>query len=44
MKRVLFVASLPTKKMCFDGERNKSRDVLNAIKNMGEAKIDIIDY
>lgn len=44
MKRVLFVASLPTKKMCFDGERNKSRDVLNAIKKMGEAKIDIIDY
>lgn len=44
MKKVLFVASLPTKKMCFDGERNKSRDVLNAIKNMGFSKIDVINY
>ena len=44
MKKVLFVASLPTKKMNFDGERNKSRDVLKCIKNMGPSKIDIINY
>ena len=42
-KRLLFIASLPTKKMNFDGERNKSRDVLNAFKKMGEFKITIID-
>ena len=44
MKKILFVASLPTKKMCFDGERNKSKDVLNAIKDIGKAKIDVINY
>lgn len=30
--------------MCFDGERNKSRDVLNAIKKFGNNKIDVVDY
>lgn len=42
-KKLLFVASLPTKKMNFDGERNKSRDVLNAIKKTGRFKIDIVN-
>lgn len=32
-KRFLFIGSLPTKKFNFDGERNKSRDVLTALKN-----------
>lgn len=45
MKKALFIASLPYKKMSFDGERNKSRDVLNAIKKMDDVKkIDIINY
>ncbi len=42
-KRLLFIASLPTKKMNFDGERNKSRDVLNAIKKANKYKITVID-
>lgn len=42
-RKLLFIASLPTKKMNFDGERNKSRDVLNAIKKTGKYKINIIN-
>lgn len=30
-KSFLFIGSLPTKKFYFDGERNKTRDVLNAL-------------
>lgn len=44
MKRVLFVASLPTKKMNFDGERNKSRDVLNALRKTGKYKFTIANF
>lgn len=42
-KRLLFVASLPTKKMNFDGERNKARDVLNAFFKTEKFKILVID-
>lgn len=44
MKKMLFIASLPYKGPAFNGETNKSRDVLNAIRKMGETKIDIINY
>lgn len=43
MKKVLFIASLPTKKFNFDGERNKSRDILSALKNTNKFKISIIN-
>lgn len=42
-KRFLFIGSLPTKKYYFDGERNKSRDVLNALKNKYGKKCSIIN-
>lgn len=42
-KKLLFIASLPSKKMNFDGERNKSKDVLFCLKKMGY-KIDTINY
>lgn len=42
-KRFLFVGSLPSKKFYFDGERNKSRDVLNALKKEYSGKFSLID-
>jgi len=44
MKRMLFIASLPTPRKCFDGERNKSKDVLNCLSDsFSDTKISIID-
>lgn len=42
-KRFLFVGSLPTKRFYFDGERNKSKDVLNALKRSYGRKCAIIN-
>ena len=42
-KTVLFIAPLPDKKLNYDGERNKSRDVLLALKKTGKYKLSIID-
>ena len=44
MKKMLFIASLPNKAHYFDGERNKSRDVLNALFLTNKYKIKTIDY
>lgn len=41
--KFLFVGSLPTKKYYFDGERNKSRDVLNALVNRFGKKCSVIN-
>lgn len=43
-EKLLFVASLPTKKFNFDGERNKSKDVLNALCKTNKYKITIINF
>lgn len=43
-KNILFVASLPTKKLNFDGETNKSRDVLNCLRKFENCDFTIIDY
>lgn len=43
MKDFLFVASLPTKKFYFDGERNKSKDVLNSLKRKYGNNCSIVD-
>ena len=43
-KKILFIASLPTKKLNFDGERNKSKDVLNALKKKDNYSISVINY
>lgn len=42
MKKVLFIASLPNKKKMYDGERNKSKEVLWCLKQLN-CKIDVID-
>ena len=42
-KKILFIASLPTKKFNFDGERNKSRDILNALKQTDKYRFSVID-
>lgn len=42
-KRMLFIAALPTKKFNFDGERNKSRDVLAAFRKFYDFKISVIN-
>lgn len=42
-KKVLFIAPLPNKKFNFDGERNKSRDVLLSLKKTNKYKINIIN-
>lgn len=42
-KRMLFIASMPSEKFHFDGERNKSGDVFSCLKQMN-FDIDIIDY
>lgn len=42
-KSFLFIGSLPTKKFYFDGERNKSRDVLNALQNKFGKKCSVIN-
>ena len=45
MRKILFIASLPYKNMSFDGERIKSRDVLNILRNMyADSKFDAINY
>lgn len=41
--RLLFIAPLPTKRMNFDGERNKSRDVFKALIKSNKYKIKLID-
>lgn len=43
-KRVLFVASLPNKKSKFDGERNKSGDILKVFRKNADYKLSIVDY
>lgn len=43
-KRMLFIASLPNDKFNFDGERNKSKDVLEILKSANEYQIQVIDY
>lgn len=43
-KKLLFVASLPSKTLNFDGERNKSKDVLDSIVSKNIYDIKIIDY
>jgi len=43
-KRILFVASLPTKRLNFDGETIKSRDVLTCLRTFDNCKYTIIDY
>lgn len=43
-RKILFIASLPNKKNHFDGERNKSKDILRAIEKINFDKIDIVDY
>lgn len=43
MKKVLFIASLPTKKRHFDGERNKSKVVLDCLKTIFD-RVDVINY
>ena len=43
-KKLLFVASLPSKSLNFDGERNKSKDVLDSIVSKNIYDIKIIDY
>lgn len=42
-KKVLFVAALPTKELNYDGERNKSGDILNALKKTDKYDFSIID-
>jgi len=42
-KSFLFIGSLPTKKFYFDGERNKSRDVLNALRNKYGKKCSVVN-
>ena len=42
-KKILFVASLPAAKFNFDGERNKSRDVLNVLKRDDRFSITVIN-
>jgi len=42
-KNFLFIGSLPTNKFYFDGERNKSRDVLNALQNKYGKKCSIVN-
>ncbi|MGI6714005.1 MAG: glycosyltransferase [Bacilli bacterium] len=43
LKKLMFVGALPTKKYYFDGERNKSRDVLNALKGKYGPKQTVIN-
>lgn len=43
-KKLLFIASLPSKTLYFDGERNKSKDVLDSIASKNIYDIRIIDY
>jgi len=43
-KRLLFIASLPTSKLRFDGERNKAKAILDCFYDFGNYDIDIIDY
>jgi glycosyltransferase involved in cell wall biosynthesis len=43
-KKLLFIASLPSKTLNFDGERNKSKDVLDSIVSKNIYDIKIIDY
>lgn len=43
-KRMLFVASLPSKKSRFDGERNKSGDILKIFRKNADYKISTVDY
>ena len=42
-KRMLFIASMPSEKFHFDGERNKSGDVFSCLEQMN-FDIDVIDY
>ena len=42
-KRVLFIAALATKKLNYDGERNKSSDVLNALKGTEKYDFTVIN-
>lgn len=42
-KKFLFVGSLPTKRFYFDGERNKSRDVLNSLMNKYGKRFSVIN-
>ena len=42
-KKVLFIASLPSKKQHLDGERNKSGVIFECLKKMG-FKITVVDY
>ncbi len=42
-KSFLFIGYLPTKKFYFDGERNKSRDVLNALENKYGKKCSVVN-
>lgn len=43
-RKILFIASLPNKNNHFNGETNKSKDVLKAIEKFNFDKIDIVDY
>lgn len=43
-KRLLFVASLPKNGHGFDGETNKSQTIYNCLKDVGQYRIDVVDY
>ena len=44
MKKILFIASLPTRGHSFDGERNKAKAMLSAFLKEPNCEIDFVNY